>query len=89
MGEATLVNEVYLKIKRSTAEVLNLDEERITIDSRFLEDLGAESLDIITLVMQLEDEFHEKIANEDIETLKSVRAVVDYIVEKISKKESN
>jgi acyl carrier protein len=74
-----LNNEIFLKVKNIICEVLNLEEEKITYDSKLLEDLGAESLDIITLLIEFEDKFQRKIPEDDVGKLLSVRDIVQYI----------
>ncbi len=69
------------KVKRIIAEQLSIDEEDITMDSSFIEDLGADSLDIVELVMALEEEFDLVIPDEDAEKIRTVGDVVKYIQE--------
>lgn len=71
------------KIKKIIAEQLGVDEEDITPDSSFIEDLGADSLDTVELVMAFEEEFGIEIADEDAEKILTVQNVVDYIKEKV------
>ena len=72
------------KVKAILAEQLDLDEDTITVDSAIIEDLGADSIDIVDLVMSLEDEFETEIPDEAIENLRTVGDVVDYIEEHLS-----
>lgn len=58
---------------------LSLREDDIKADSRFVDDLGADSLDIVELVMEIEEEFDIEIPDEDVESLLCVKDVVDYI----------
>ncbi len=67
------------KIKEIISEQLNLDATGITEDTKFKEDLGADSLDLYELVMALEDEYTIEIAQEDLESLKTVGSVMDYL----------
>ena len=60
-------------------ETLKVDRDRVTPTSLFVEDLNADSLDRLTLLMQLEEEFERKIPDEDAQGLTSVKAVLDYI----------
>ena len=71
----------FEKIKQILAEQLNIDENDITMESSFIDDLGADSLDIVELLMALEEEFDIEIPEEDVETLTTVGAAVDYIKE--------
>lgn len=69
------------EIKAIIAENLGIDEEKITEGSSFNEDLGADSLDLFEMVMSLEDKFGIEIPTEDLEGIKTVGDVVDYIKE--------
>lgn len=59
---------------------LSLREDEIQADSRFVDDLGADSLDIVELIMEMEEEFDVEIPDEDIENMLSVKDVIDYIL---------
>lgn len=59
----------FEKIKAIIAEVLNVDENEITMETTFTDDLGADSLDVFQIIMGLEEEFDIEIANEDAEKL--------------------
>ena len=63
---------------------LGVEREKLTDDASFIEDLGADSLDIVELVMGLEDEFQVEIPDEDVERIKTVGEVVAYINEKVA-----
>lgn len=67
------------KIKAMTAETLGVDEEKITENTSFAEDLGTDSLDLFELVMALEEEFDVEIPTEELEQLKTVGDVVKYL----------
>jgi acyl carrier protein len=71
------------KVKKIIAEQLGVEEEDITPDSSFVEDLGADSLDTVELVMAFEEEFSIEIPDEDAEKILTVQNVVDYIKEKV------
>lgn len=75
--------DVFIKVKKLIANVLNINEEKISIDSKIIDDLGAESLDLVTLMMEFEDEFNSKIPDEDAEKLLTVKDTVNYIYNKI------
>lgn len=70
---------VFEKIRGLLAEQLDADAESITLDTNIADDLGADSLDVVELLMAIEDEFEVEIPDEEIENLKTVGAVVDYI----------
>jgi acyl carrier protein len=70
---------IFEKIKATIAEQLSIDEEEITTESSFIDDLGADSLDIVELIMALETEFDLEIPDEDAEKISTVGDVVDYI----------
>ncbi|WP_426349307.1 acyl carrier protein [Alloiococcus sp. CFN-8] len=67
------------KVKAIIADKLSIDEDTISLDSSFAEDLSADSLDIVELIMALEDEFDLEIPDEDAEGIVTVGDVVDYI----------
>ena len=70
------------RVKKVVAEQLQVDPEQITTEASFIEDLGADSLDVVELVMALEEEFDVEIPDEDAEKLGTVGAAVDYINQK-------
>ena len=73
-------DEVYAKVKKLIAEVFKTDESELTLETKIIDDLGAESLDIITLLMEFEDTFDRKIPDEDVEKLVTIGDTVQYIV---------
>ena len=72
---------MFEKIKELIIEGLGVDEDKVTLESTFEGDLGADSLDLFELVMAFEDEFGVKIPVEDLENIKTVQDVVTYIEE--------
>ena len=72
---------IFEKVKGILAEQLDIDEDSITADSSIVEDLGADSQDIVDRVMSLEDEFDTEIPDEAIEGIKTVGDIVHYIEE--------
>jgi len=72
-------DEILKKVKEITSEQLGVDEAQITPDAKFVDDLGADSLDTVELVMALEEEFDLEISDEDAEKLVNVQKAVDYI----------
>ena len=71
--------DVFEKVKKILCDQLDLEEEQVTEEAEVIEDLGADSLDIVDLVMTLEEEFDTEIPDEDIENLKTVGDIVKYI----------
>jgi len=69
----------FEKLKKIIAEVLNVDEEEITMETTFMDDLGADSLDIFQIIMGLEEEFDIEIANEEAENIVTVADAVEQI----------
>ncbi len=72
---------MYDKLKEMIVERLSIDEDKITMDARFKEDLEADSLDLFDLVMALEDEYDIEIPTEELEQLTTVGAFLDYLKE--------
>jgi len=70
---------VFEKVKSILAEQLDVEEESIKMESLIADDLGADSLDVVDLLMSLEDEFEVEIPDEEIENIKSVGNLVNYI----------
>lgn len=69
------------KIKKIIVEQLGVNEDQVTPEAKFIEDLGADSLDTVELVMALEEEFGNEIPDEEAEKLQSVGDVIKYIEE--------
>ena len=67
----------FEKLKEIIAEVLNVDADEITMDTTFVDDLGADSLDIFQIIMGIEEEFDIEISNEDAEKIVSVGDAVE------------
>ena len=70
---------VFDKVKEILVDQLDLDPAQVTMESSFTEDLGADSLDLVDLVMSLEDEFGVEVPDDAIETMKTVGDAVKYI----------
>ena len=70
---------VLEKIKKILAEQLDVDVEEMTADTKIAEDLGADSLDVVELLMAIEDEFEVEVPDEEIENIKTVGDVAEYI----------
>lgn len=73
-------DELLKKVKAIVADKLSIGEDQVTEEASFIEDLGADSLDTVELVMALEDEFNLDIPDEDAEKLTTVGKAIDYIV---------
>ena len=76
--------EVLEKVKGIIVEQLGVAETAVTMEASFIDDLGADSLDIVELIMALEEEFDIEIPDEDAEKVVSVGDVVDYIKDHIA-----
>jgi len=72
---------VFEKVREILMEQLDVEESVVTMEAAILDDLGADSLDIVDLVMSLEDEFDMEIPDEEIETIKTVGDIVHFIEE--------
>lgn len=70
------------KIKSIVAEQLGVDEDQVTEDASFVDDLGADSLDTVELIMAFEEEFDIEIPDEDAQKIKTVKDVIEYIESK-------
>ncbi len=79
--------EIAEKVKKIISEQLGVKPEEIKPESHFVEDLGADSLDTVELVMALEEEFGIEIPDEDAEKLVTVEKAINYIEEKVKEKE--
>jgi acyl carrier protein len=76
--------EIFEKGKTLVAERLGVDEETITLSSSFKDDLGADSLDVVELIMEFEDTFDIEIPDEEAERFETVGDAVDYVAECLS-----
>ncbi|MEC4683479.1 MAG: acyl carrier protein [Nitrospirota bacterium] len=71
------------RVKKIISEQLGVEEEEVTPEANFVEDLGADSLDTVELVMALEEEFGIEIPDEDAEKIATVQNAIDYISERV------
>ncbi len=71
------------KIKEIIADQLGVELEKITPEAKFVEDLGADSLDVVELIMAFEEEFGIEIPDEDAEKIQTVGDVINYLKEKV------
>ncbi len=72
---------VFEKLKLILSNQFDVEEDTITMDTNIIEDLGADSLDVVDMLMSLEDEFDVEIPDEEIEKMRTVSEVVAYIEE--------
>jgi len=77
------MSEQFDKIKEIVIDKLGVEESKVTMDAKFIDDLGADSLDTVELIMQFEEEFSIEIPDDDAENLLSVKQAVNYITEKL------
>lgn len=75
--------EIFSKIKDILVDQLSAEEDEIKMDSNFIDDLNADSLDIVELVMAMESEFDIEIPDEDAEKIKTVEDAVSYVKERM------
>jgi acyl carrier protein len=73
------MSDTYDRVKKIIVERLGVDEAEVTPEASFKDDLGADSLDVVELVMELEDEFDLEISDEEAEKINKVGEVVAYI----------
>ena len=76
--------DLLKKVRGIVADKLSISEDQVTEEASFIEDLGADSLDTVELVMALEDEFGMDIPDEEAEKLTTVGKAIDYILSRIS-----
>ena len=73
------MDEIFNKVKKIVADQLSVNEADVQIDSTFIDDLGADSLDIVELIMAFEEEFEIEIPDDAAEKIKTVKDADDYI----------
>ena len=78
------MSEYYDKVKEIIIDKLGVEDGKITMDAKFIDDLGADSLDTVELIMQFEEEFGIEIPDDDAESLLSVGQASDYISTKLN-----
>lgn len=77
------MSDLENKVKAIIAEKLGVNEDKVTPQAAFVDDLGADSLDQVELIMAFEDAFDVEIPDEDAEKLKSVKDAVEYLQDKV------
>jgi acyl carrier protein len=75
------MSDIAKRVKEIVAEQLGVDEAQVLTESSFMDDLGADSLDTVELVMALEEEFDIEIPDEDAEKIQTVNDAIEYITE--------
>ncbi|MBN2299796.1 MAG: acyl carrier protein [Acholeplasmataceae bacterium] len=70
---------IFERIKEMIVEELNVPEEKITMEARLAEDLGADSIDAVELIMNIEDEFSIQVSDEEAQNIKTVGDLVKYV----------
>ncbi|QED22834.1 acyl carrier protein [Candidatus Deianiraea vastatrix] len=78
------MNDINSRVLKIVSDQVGVSESDIKLESSFIEDLGADSLDTVELVMALEEEFSIEIPDEDAEKIRTVQNVVDYISKKVA-----
>jgi acyl carrier protein len=80
-GEPPVANkeQIFEKMKAIVVDQLGVEEAEVTMEANFIEDLGADSLDIVELIMALEEEFEIEVPDEDAEKLITVESAIRYI----------
>ena len=74
--------EVFEKVKEILVETLSVDEDKVTMEARFQEDLETDSLDLVELVMTMEEDFGIKISDEEAAEIKTVGDAVDFVMKR-------
>ncbi len=74
---------VFEKVKAILSEQFDVEEDSITLESSIADDLGADSLDIVDLLMSIEDEFEIEVPDEEVENIKTVGELVKYIEDNV------
>ena len=77
----SLTADAQDRLRKIIAEQLSVDEEDVVPEASFIEDLNADSLDLVELIMTLEEEFDIKISDEDAESIRTVQDAIDYLQE--------
>ena len=78
-------NEIETRVKKIVVEQLGVKEDEVTSEASFVDDLGADSLDTVELVMALEEEFEVEIPDEDAEKIVTIKDAINYVVNRMEK----
>jgi len=78
-------NEIFLKLQKIIVDQLGVDPSQVTIKSKFREDLKADSLDLVELIMAIEEEFGGEVSDADAQQIQTVEQAVDYIAKHLTK----
>ena len=73
------MSDVYERVKKIIVDILGVDEAKVTLEASFREDLEADSLDLVELIMAFEDEFGGEISDEDAQKIQTVNEAVKYL----------
>ena len=76
------MSEIEEQVKKIIIDHLGIEEEKVKVDSKFIDDLGADSLDTVELVMAFEEKFNIEIPDDAAETIQTVKNAIDYIESK-------
>jgi acyl carrier protein len=79
------MSDTYAEVKEVIVELLNVPAEKVTIEANFRDDLEADSLDLVELIMAFEDRFGGEISDEDAQTITTVGEAVKYVEERMKK----
>jgi acyl carrier protein len=79
----SMTSDAQQRLRKLIAEQLSVDEEEVVPEASFIEDLNADSLDLVELIMTLEEEFNIKISDEDAEKIQTVQDAADYLAEHV------
>ncbi len=77
------MREIYERVKEIISEQLNVDENEISPEKSFVDDLGADSLDLVELIMALEEEFDLEISDEEAQKIRTVGEAIKFIEERV------
>ena len=78
------MSDTFEQVKKIVVDLLGVEPEKVTREARFREDLEADSLDLVELIMEFEERFGETVSDEDAQQLRTVGQVVDYVESRMS-----